>query len=680
MPPRSFNGYLSPCGMCRLMVESKGREAFVKPVKNSELRTVEQTLEHLGEPGFAVEAPPLSRLKGFDLHQGVIVGDLHGQDLGVIKKALKLFIKRQAGGTSSTLSKTAAERVATLEYALLDADRHIRVLQRVTFSLRGTVRFFNSRLSLAMLQVAVFASRELIACGQAGNKQQRVSFCEGLVTFARGMLAARQVPCTPASRAAAHLHLVEGVNRMHAAFPPGGAKGDGKSGMCCILPHGVQHVGMRMGMYGASVNTSDKFVEQDHQKVKTHDTTVNRGNRESWADTFTGKVHDVEALLAAFREGRFGERFLNVMGPAAAAFATEPTSLPGALMWGKFFSNAVEVVEYDERDLRPRPVNANPPRAPLACSALHSWALPSWRAEPPAVMSRHCRAGAVVFEYGVGAVPAQPFTHTPLAADHLSAARMEALLPSLLAAYPGLTGKVETMDLLAFEALKLPGDIIVKKGDWVLGERAQMACFLKLRSGSESSDPVVDFAEQTINPMEAGAEEMEYWPELFSPFRVRDIFAVKHADMWYPLVVPIYYEFKTDDRLAPQKGRLYHYIRDDAPYTAGGSVPTYCWELTRWMGGEGAKEDEVALPASVICMTPNVVHKCGGSCKVRESCEHHIYRDLAPKFLSDLVTRKCRCTEKQKKVLRMTHACGGQTSNTYLLSPFDFDKKAYVKW
>ena len=65
---------------------------------------------------------------------------------------------------------------------------------------------------------------------------------------------------------------------------------------------------------------------------------------------------------------------------------------------------------------------------------------------------------------------------------------------------------------------------------------------------------------------------------------------------------------------------------------------------------------------------------------MRESCEHHIYRDLAPKFLSDLVTRKCRCTEKQKKVLRMTHACGGQTSNTYLLSPFDFDKKTYVKW
>jgi hypothetical protein len=93
---------------------------------------------------------------------------------------------------------------------------------------------------------------------------------------------------------------------------------------------------------------------------------------------------------------------------------------------------------------------------------------------------------------------------------------------------------------------------------------------------------------------------------------------------------------------------LHRYERDDAEYKPGGSVPTDCWVLKRWMGHAGAETDETALPPAVIRMAPNVVHKCLGSCRPEATCIHGIYRGLTPKFVADLAG-SCGCTPAQRQ-------------------------------
>ena len=390
------------------------------------------------------------------------------------------------------------------------------------------------------------------------------------------------------------------------------------------------------------------------------------------------RLHGSVQGLTRFHEGCFGEAFHLQLGPAAAAFAASASPLPGVLLFNsKLYSDAVEVVRRDASDIAPRPVDSAPPPPPVACASLSSWALPSWAWHQALVVSRHVRRDEIVFEYGVGGVPLRAAT-TSLRADQcMTAERLGAVLVSLVAAYPGLDGMVVPHDLISFDGVKLPGGIVMKAGDWALAERAQVLSFLSRIPGGGASDPVVAFAQQHVDLADAGPEEYERWPELYCPFRVRDIIGVKHNGTWYMLVVPVYYEFKAEAGRAPAE-HLENYERDNAAYTKGGFVATGSWVLTRWLGGPNAKADEAALPVAVIRMAPNVVHKCSGSCKVREACVHGIYNNLAPKYLADLLGRWCRCSEAKKKALRVVHACAGSPS--FLLSRFDFNKKTYVKW
>ena len=678
----SFASLEQMCGICRISFNSTSeRGAIFASVLGRALRTDGLTLDHLGEAGFpATAAPYVEHLASFDCNLQIVIGKLHFCILGVFRKGLKLLAKRHMSLGSSALSALLSNLIREFDAATRDVDRQCGWTAKVR-SLRAAVKFFNGELTQRFMEVVLFAIPEVIACGKAAERQQRVDAMRGLVQFMHGLRYAGQEPLTERAVEEAARLMESGIRLLDAAFPPCGRKGEGANGIRSVLPHLTVHIRVLLLLLGHTGMWNDAICEARHQLMKAASSCTNRGDPASWPNTMFADMHGRLALALAIREGRYGAEFVHPLGRSLVEFASAATPLAGELLHASpSYYSSVTPVALSFDDATPRPVdNAAPVLPQGAVAALPCWCCPEWQACPGLVCERRAhRSGAapgIAFTYAVGAVPSKRDTHTDGFAlgevlcntGPLLGRRLPMAQRAWHAAYPGAPPPAAA-DWQIWSALKYAGGLTVQRGDWVLIDRSKLHRHLQ-NIDPATTDPVAVAAAATLDPRVAVLEDYAFWPQRFSVARVRNIVSVFVGGIHYPLIDPVYYEFET------RPGGVE--FACDTAGARGCGVGTDCFIIKKWDGPAGAATDETMFPAGLVQVVPNVVHYCTTACKVKPSCVHGIH-ELEVSLLDKLNRLGCNCSPAKREVSRMVHSCPS-ASTRWLVSAFDMGKAAYVQ-
>ena len=669
----SHQSLLGCCGGCGVShVSGDNRASFLEHVSLASLRTDAKALANMGTLGWpATVSAYTARLPSFDNFQQLIVGPLHFAILGVLRKALVLLGKRNLGANGSALADYLRELIAALEAALDDDDKHCSWTARVA-NFRAIVKSLNGVLTSRLLEVFLFAVNEVVALGRDDTKRQRIDAMTGLVDYVHGLRYMMQAPSTERSRTEAVRLMVAGVKALARAFPPDTHKGDGARGLHTVLAHLTFHVEWVLQLYATGCNVDDAVVEERHQPMKQRANNVNRGWRDTWGRTIHSQLRLLHGVRLAFQEQRYGVGLCSQLGLAAAAFSTVPHVAVAHLVWGSpLYSDTVEVVARSADDISPRPSIQAPPVA--ACASLSCWCCPGFMSEPALVVWRRSSVtGDIQSSFGVGGVPAeqrQPSPQCDFPDD-----RWKLLRSSFVAAFPGAASVVDEMR--AYGGIKLPGIAsAVRVGNWVLVDRAQTLSAWRLLKPN-ASDPIVDWAAKTLDPLIEVGDDYQFWPERYVVALVRDISAADFGGVTYTMFTPIYYEFKRGSGPPGGGENATSYARD-IPRN-GRPVGTRSWILERWMGGVDALADEMPLPTSLIRRVPNVVHACTlDGCGQAEACQHAMYKGRPP-VVRMAMPSGCTCSAKAKRVRRIVHNC--TNNDLWFLSPFDMGNKGRVQW
>jgi len=437
---------------------------------------------------------------------------------------------------------------------------------------------------------------------------------------------------------------------------------------------------------------SDAVCEQRHQAMKLASGNTNRGNAASWARTIMADLHLRTALALAFREGRWGYEFEHPLGESLVAFLSSPSPFVGGLVHeSKAYARGVDTVLRDEREsaVVPRPVNPALPSPPAGSVAtLPCWCCEDWQHETALVEERRPVYSAgqqpkIAFSYSWGGSPAQPLPRYEAVrtGDVLHPSRFGLLRRAFAAAYPLAPVPVAASAFTVYSAIKLPGELTLRVGDWALVDRHQLLLYSQLVG--DASDEVADSAAATLDRNVAVPEDYDFWPNRFAALRVRHIVSVNVGGVECPLIDPVYYEFRmTDDE--PVSPSTFAFARDtDGSKRCG--VGTGCWILYPWDGAAGAEQDELLFPAGLVRVVPNVVHLCNSGCKVSKVCAHSTYKgqiavvarmdkaDCKDKIFAEPYKVNCAKAE------RVVHNCANAEGNRFLLSAFDMDKAGFVK-
>jgi len=685
----SFQSLKQFCGICDLGFKGeRSKEHIFDHISAAMLRTDGRTLDALQaggvNPSFPDHLEPyVEHLPSFDGNLQVVVGELHTQILGTLRKALNLLVKRHMSISASS-SESLKERVRRFDEAIRDVDRACTWTASLR-ALHSAVRFFNGVLTKRFVERFLFSFPELIdvEVSSEGKDTLRLA-CRGLVQFVHGIRYAQQIPQTSRSRAQAELLMESALRLLDQAFPPchKTRKGTGANGMRSALPHGNMHVFVLMSLLGPSSFPDDAPAEARHQGMKASSSNTNRGHLTSWAETMFKDLHIRHALALCWSEGRYGFQFEFPLGMSVREKITEATPLAGDLIHcSPSYYSAVEVVTRSSDDTTPRPVDRECPLPPAGyVAALPCWCCPSWQHTIPLVVQRRAvRVGTdhpyIGFTYGFGGLPSQRLLAGLEASSNVLASSRRTLLNKAFSAAFPLAPIPTSSDWHVYGAAKLPGGLTVHVGDWVLMDRHALFQFMNLVG--DASDQIAELAAAQLDPRIAVLEDYAYWPERFAACRIRAIVDVVIDGIHHTFVDPVYYEFVVGTESSPSDVNVLPFVRD----TAGAkkcTVGTECWVLKKWDGEDGAATDETLFPLGMIRVVPNVVHKCVAACKPGPACIHRVHAKQTI-LLNSLDTHDCRCCRAKQSVTRIVHSCPPSTSE-WLLSAFDMDKSGYVKW